>query len=73
MNNALVPIIKAERMLAEANTIPKITHIANLAARAAEYAKRAGMETHQVNRAKKVELDCHRPAAAVIILIISIR
>jgi hypothetical protein len=61
-NSALVPLRKAEKMLLEAKTIDEILHVENLAQRARDFAKAAGMGRDTWNAAARIMLDARRRA-----------
>lgn len=64
---ALVPLVRARRMLAEATTIEQIMHVANLAQRAADFAKAANLGLCASNQAKSIELDARRKAGDTLV------
>jgi hypothetical protein len=57
---ALAPISKAARMLAEATTLEEIRQVENLAQRARDYAKAAGLGRDASNSAARIMLDARR-------------
>ena len=59
---ALVALTKARKMLAEAKTIEQILAVENLAQRARDFAKAAGLGRLAVNAAVRIMLDCRRKA-----------
>jgi N6-adenosine-specific RNA methylase IME4 len=63
---ALAPIIKAQRMLAEATTLEQILRVENLAQRARDFAKAAGLSRQAQNTAAKLCLDARRKAGTAL-------
>jgi hypothetical protein len=57
---------KAKQMLVEARTIPDILKVENLAQRARDYAKKAGMGRDAANSAELIALDARRKAGETL-------
>jgi len=62
----IAEISKAERMLEKATTVEEIRHVENLAQRARDYAKAAGLGRDAVNRAGRLALDARRKTGATL-------
>ncbi len=65
--SALAPLDNARRMLAEATTIQDIMRVANLAQRAADFAKAARLGLAVSNQAKEIELLARRKAGETLL------
>ena len=65
--NGLATLSKATRMLAEATTIQDIMAVENLAQRARDYAKAAGMGREATNNAAIIMLNAQRKAGETLI------
>jgi len=59
-------VSKMQRMLEKATTVDEIRHVENLAQRAREYAKAAGLGRDAVNRAGRLALDARRKTGATL-------
>lgn len=66
--NGLATLSKATRMLAEATTIQDIMAVENLAQRARDYAKAAGMGREATNNAAIIMLNAQRKAGETLIV-----
>lgn len=62
MTDALAPLSKAGRMLAEAKTLDEILHVENLAQRARDFAKAEKLGREAQNQAGRIMLDARRKA-----------
>lgn len=65
-HDAIVPIARAAKMLAEAKTIEQILHVENLAQRAKDFAKAAGFADKAVKAASAIMLDARRKAGETL-------
>lgn len=64
---ALQPIVKAHRLLAEAKTLEDFLQVENLAQRARDFAKAAGLGRRTMNEAARIMLDARRHAGLTLI------
>jgi N6-adenosine-specific RNA methylase IME4 len=64
---ALQPIVKAHRILAEAKTLDDFLQVENLAQRARDFAKAAGLGRKTMNEAARIMLDARRQAGLTLV------